>query len=129
MFGRLLTIITLAAAIIVLILLQSTNPSQVGPVGILAVFFLLYVISVGCFTWLFVSGSWLMAQIARPIFFKKPVHRLSVDKGYYFASLVALAPVMLVGMSSVGKLSIYEVGLVILFVVISVFYVQKRMYK
>ena len=46
---------------------------------------------------------------------------------YYYGSVIGLGPVMLVGMSSVGNVGFYESILVLVFVVIGVFYIQKRL--
>ena len=51
---------------------------------------------------------------------------LSLRKAYYFASVMGLAPVMFIGMQSVGEVGFYELVLIILFVGISCMYIAKR---
>ncbi len=125
MFGRSITVVTLFAAILLLILIQTTNPNESGPVGIFAVFFLLYVVFLGASTWLIRIGSEISAYI-RTSLSKKPHSVLSITRSYYIGSVVALAPVMLIGMQSVSTLGFYEVFLVILFEIIGSFYILKR---
>lgn len=126
MFGRVLTVVLLAAAIALSLLLQSTNPSTAGPVGLLAVFFLLYVLLVCVLTWLLFWLGQAVVYLTRPVVLKKPLQPMSMSHAYYYASIIALAPVMLLAMRSVSQLGVYEIVLVILFVAIGVFYVKKR---
>lgn len=109
------------------LILQSTTPTNAGPIGILAVFFLLYVVLIGIVTGLLNVGSSVLAQIAAKFTVKKPLRPISVLRAYYLASVLALAPVMLLAMGSVNQLGIYDIILVLTFVAIGVFYVQKRM--
>lgn len=51
---------------------------------------------------------------------------MTLGRSYYFASVIALAPVMVVGMQSVGEVGLYELLLVILFVGIACVYIAKR---
>ena len=126
MFGRILTVVTLAAAIALSLLLQSTNPSTAGAAGLLAVFFLLYIIFVGVITWLLHWVSTVVVYVARPVALKRPLKALTAGRSYYYASIIALAPTMLLAMQSVSQLGFYEVLLVIVFVAIGIFYVKKR---
>ena len=113
--------------IALLLIMQSTDPNSIGPVGILAVFFLLYVISLGCLTWFLRVVSLVIIQLAQPIRTRKPLEALSLRQSYYLSSILAVAPVMLIGMSSVGQLGMNEIILTLLFVIIGVFYIRKRM--
>lgn len=124
--GRIITVVTLAAAIALLLILQSSSPSTAGPGGVLAVFFLLYCIIAGCLTWLIRVGSWVLVHIANPFRTRRPAEEISLLRAYYFASVAAMGPVMLVGIISVGSIGFYEVALIILFEIISLFYVKKR---
>ena len=126
MFGKVITFVTLLAAVLLLVLLQSTTPTSAGPVGILAVFFLYYVILLGLCTWLLRAGSVVLARLTRPLTVKKPIHPLSFSKSYYLSSFIALGPVMLLGMGSVGHMGFYEILLVVAFVAIGIFYVARR---
>ena len=53
---------------------------------------------------------------------------LSFRRSYYFSTVLAAAPVMLIGLQSVGSVGIYEFILVMLFVVIGCVYIAKRIY-
>ena len=126
MFEKGITIITLAAAIILGGILQSTNPSSIGPVGILAVFFCIYVVAVGLISWSLYVVSHILARF---VVRHKPIgifSGLSMKRAYYFASIFALGPIILLAMGSVGRLGVYEFILVGVLVLIGLFYVQKR---
>lgn len=127
MFGRILTVVTLAAAIILSLIIQSSSPATIGPVGLLAVFFLLYVIFVGVFTWLLYGLSLLISYVLKPIVLKRPLHSLPISHAYYYASVAALIPIILSAIQSVSRVGIYEVILITVFLVISIFYIRKRL--
>ncbi len=126
MFEKGITIITLAAAIVLGGMLQSTNPSSIGPVGILAVFFCIYIVAVGLISWsLYVISHVLSRFVVK----RKSIgifSSLSMRRSYYFASIIALGPVILLAMGSVGRLGMYEFILVGALILIGLFYVQKR---
>lgn len=126
MLGKTLTLVTLASAITLLFIMQVTNPNSAGPAGILAVFFLSYVVIFGLLTRLIHIAGWLAAKLMAPARLRRPVRPLSLPHAAYIASIVAMAPVMLMAISSVGKLGVYEVFLVIAFVGLGIFYVEKR---
>jgi len=128
MFGKIITFITLLAATLLVFVITNYSPSDAGAAGILAVFFLLYIVFVGLFTALIRWSSWIVRQIQRWIKFAhaKTPQELSIQKAYYLASVVALGPVMLVGIGSVGNVHWYEVVLVGFFVAIGYFYIEKR---
>jgi len=128
MFAKIITIMTVIAAGLLIFVMTNYNPTQVGPAGILTVFFLLYVMFVGVFTALIRWSSWIIRLLQRWMKFTraKPPQELSTQKAYYLASVVALAPVMLIGIGSVGSLHWYEVVLVGIFVAIGYFYIERR---
>jgi len=126
MFGRVLTLIVLAAAIALGIMLQSTNPSAIGAGGILVVFFLLYIISVGLCTWIIYVVSHVMAVITQTMFVKYRFNSLTATQAYYYGSVVGLGVVMLIALQSVSTLKLYDYLLVLVFEAIAIFYIKKR---
>jgi hypothetical protein len=70
--------------------------------------------------------SKLISKISVYFTVKKPVQPLSLRRSYYFSSVISLAPVMLIGMQSVGEVEVYDVLLVTLFIVIACVYILKR---
>ncbi len=126
MFDRIITTVLLAAIIALLFLLQSTNPSTSSPGVILSVFVLLYIILFVFVIWLLRSANWILRKLTYPIVVKKPFVELSQSRAAYLASVIAIAPIMLMAMASVGRLGLYEIFLVIIFVALGIFYVERR---
>ena len=72
-------------------------------------------------------GSRLIAKFSASLTVKRPFRVVSLKQSYYYASIIALAPVMLIGMQSVSGINVYDVLLVIFFVAIGVVYISRRM--
>lgn len=123
MLGKVLGIATLAAFVLLSAIMQVTSPSTIHPLGILAVFILLYLLALGTLTFLLVG-------IHRVIVAFMPSHRkgkhFTVQTAYYYASVLALAPVMIIGMRSIGRSGLYDVALVVVFELVACFYISKR---
>jgi len=126
MLAKAITIGTIIAGIGLAFVLHSV-PLATGPVGILAVFFLLYVVFVGVLAWGGYAIGWVIEKLARQMTVRRPLARVSLLHSYYLASVVALGPIILLGINTVSRVGLYEFGLVALFVSIGIFYVQKRL--
>lgn len=126
MLARFISLGGIIAAIILLFFVSSSTPVSAGPLGILVVFLCLYVLLL-CSLTLFLWGLHrLIAKLLAPFTVRRPIRPVSLQRSYYFSSILALGPVMLVGMQSVGGIGPYEFGLVVLFVVIGCVYIAKR---
>ena len=126
MLGKALVISLTAAIMLLIVVLQTTTPATIGPLGVLFVFILMYVSVLCVLTFVLFAVSTLLARVSASMTVKRPLQPLRLGKAYYFASVIALAPVMLIGMQSVGEVSFYEVLLIILFIAISCVYIAKR---
>lgn len=124
----LLVISPLVFAVLLGGLLSFTDPASVGSVGVLVVFILMYLL---CLSMLFV-----VLHFGVRLFMKKRLAGKSTGyvlgtmydarKAYYVASVVAFIPVVLTAMRSFTEVHVWDIGLVVLLVVIAVFYVIKR---
>lgn len=126
MLGKILSIGTAVAAIGLVLLLNLTTPVQAGPVGILVFFICAYIVGLGLVTLTLHGGSRLLSRLLAPLAVKRPFPVMPVRRAYYYASFIAFAPVMLVGMQSVGGISVYDVLLIAAFVVIGCIYISRR---
>lgn len=126
MLGKVIVISTAVAAVLLILLLQATSPSTAGPLGLLAVFFLVYVIMLGAITELLWLGSRFFQLVARKFTSKRPPGRLSLARAYYFSTILALAPVMALAMQSIGSLGGYEIILIIAFISVGLLYISRR---
>lgn len=101
------------------VLLNRTNPLDVGPAGILLVFGLAYVF-ISCA--LYLALTLVMMLLAYFI----AIQTVSKRKLYYLSSIIALAPVFLLALNSIGQLEVKDFVLVLALVCFACFYVVKR---
>jgi hypothetical protein len=99
--------------------LNRTNPLDVGPAGILLVFGLVY---------LFASSALylLLTLVILILAYFVTINMGSKRKMYYLASIIALLPVFLLALNSIGQLEIKDFVLVISLIGLACFYVVKR---
>lgn len=125
MFTRIIAAMTVVSILLLGVLLFTTSPSKIGPLGILFFFVLMYLSALGVLTF-FIWGSCALLSKAtgkgdRPQF-KKP----SLRQSYYRGSVIALVPFMLIAMYTVGSIGVYQILLIFTFVVIAWIYVTNR---
>lgn len=116
----------MASAVGLAVLLQMTTPATIGPLGILLVFVLMYIAALGVLTFLFIAINRLTLKFMGVLDSRKTHTPMSLTRAYYFASVMALAPVMIIGMQSVGQVGLYEFLLVVIFLIVASVYVAKR---
>lgn len=68
--------------------------------------------------------SWLGRRVV--VLSRKPLQPLTLARSYYFSTILALGPVMLLAMASIGSLGFYETLLVVIFLVVGTLYISKR---
>ncbi len=113
MVNRLLILISFVLSAVLLAMMNFTTPTDAGPLGVLLFFTTLYVI-------LFTVAAGLVA-----IFFRiKKRSKLGV-KGYAFAGVIALAPIILLVMRPFIGFSIGAVAAAVVFEVIGCFLISK----
>jgi len=127
MFGRLVAVGSLVSVASLVCLLSITKPSTVGPFGILLVFVFMYMSALGMLILLLLGVNRVIIRIAALlVVVKKPIMPLTLRRSYYYASALALAPVMFIGMQSVGEVGFYDIVLISIFVVVACMYISKR---
>ena len=107
-----ISIIGLAALIVMLTLV---SPTEIGPLGVLLFFTTIYVVTFGVNT--------LLLQTFVYFAFKRSVLR---NKDYLYSAVLSFAPIMLLMARSFGAISLWTVGLIILFIFLAEFLVAKR---
>lgn len=109
----------MASSFVLLVLLwHLTTPLSSGPLGILAVFVLIYVFFTALFIVVTGAASFAAARLGR-----KGLHG---RRRYYVSSVLGLLPVLYLTLLSMGGASAWGVGLVVLFVTLMLFYVLRR---
>ena len=126
MVGKLLVIIGIASGVILAVILNTTTPATAGAFGILAVFVFTYLVIVSITTFVLYGLSRLYAFLSNMFVVRRPVEVLALQKSYYYATIIALAPVIIIGMLSVGEVGVYESALISLLVLLGCIYVTKR---
>ena len=126
MLRRVLVVMTAVSIAMLFLLLTTTTPSTAGPLGILSFFVCMYIAALGVLTFLFKGISFLTSRISFLKTRKIGGRPLSLRQSYYRASVMALAPVMLIAMQSVGEVGVYQLLLVMIFIVVAWLYVINR---
>lgn len=126
MLGKVVIVSVVMAFAALALLLTTTEPAAIGPLGILLVFICMYVSVLGVLTFLLYGGSRVLSKVAGSFTVKRPIQPMVFRRAYYFSSVLALAPVMIVGMQSVGGVGVYELLLIGIFELIACIYIAKR---
>lgn len=127
MLHKILVIAGILASAGLLYVLNFTTPSGAGATGVLSVFLLSYVVLVSI-----TSGFifWTYKLIKRVFYSDTNAiydpSEFSFKQSYYYASIIALGPVLLVSLKSVGKAGISEALLVVFLLVLGCIYVSRQ---
>lgn len=127
MLQRTLIITTLVSLCVLLLLLTTTTPATAGPFGILVIFLSAYLAFVGVISFFLFGCGRVLRFLLSGFRLRRPFEPWSLRRCYYYATVLALAPVMLIGLQSVGGAGVYGVALVLLFEVIGCLYITKRL--
>lgn len=121
---RIAIVVGCVATGVVLLLLNVTTPSGIGPFGVLLFLATVYIALV---SFLYVGLSTFWATL-RTILRIRTTSKGQVShmKLYYFSSVLALVPVILLGIQSVGGVKLSDILLVVIFEVLACLYVYKR---
>ena len=126
MLKRIILAITIVSLCLLVFLLNVTTPSTAGPFGILLIFIFAYLSSLGAVTFFLYGVSRVISHLSIVFVARRPIEPLTFKRSYYFSTIIATAPILLVGLQSVGADGFYESLLVLIFVIIGCVYVSKR---
>lgn len=107
------------------LLLQLTTPATIHPIGILMVFVSIYLLVLGALTFFMFWGSRLYARILSSMTAKQ-YRTANLVTTYQYATVVSLAPVMLLAMRTVGAVNPSDILFVVIFVSLACFYIWRR---
>lgn len=125
MLAKILTGSGLVSAGLLLILLTTTTPSSAGAFGILCIFILGYTAILALMTFtLWITGR-LVSRLGRATH-RRNSYNISLKKSYYFSTILALGPIIMISLQSVGGVGVYEVLLIVLFTILGCIYVYRR---
>ena len=128
MLQRIIASITVVSLCLLALMLVLTTPASAGPFGLLVIFISAYLTALGLISFFLYGITRIIGYVSAGFTVKKPFQPLSFRRAYYFSTILAAVPVMLIGLQSVGSIGIYEIILVLLFEVIGCIYIAKRIY-
>lgn len=126
MFSKILILTGLAAAGLLLYIVNSITPSEAGASGIFAVFILGYVVLLSLITFFIWFVLMLVRKLGEGSDISRRVAGLTLVKTYYYSSVFSLGVVILVSLQSIGTVGFREYLLVTLLVLLGCLYVTKR---
>lgn len=127
MLPRILATITLASLCVLSLMLTFTSPATAGPFGLLVIFITAYLTFVGLISFFLFGINRLIVMVSAGMTVRKPLGQMQFKRAYYFSTVLAAAPVMLIGLQSVRSIGIYEIALVIIFEIVACLYVSKQL--
>lgn len=113
---RLIPVLSLASVVVLLLMLNFTTPTGVGPLGVLVFFVAIYLLMFGIFT--------LLVKFFGRILGRKPSR-----KQYFYSVVLAFGPIMLLLAQSLGSMSFLTIGLMVVFEFLACFLIKKRFQK
>ncbi|MBQ3468088.1 hypothetical protein IJH19_00895 [Candidatus Saccharibacteria bacterium] len=113
MVNRTIFLATLVAAAGIVFMMNFFAPMDLGPLGVLLFFTMVYVVLFGICT--------LLVRIFAGIANKGEMRK----RDYIYAAIIALGPLMLLMVQSFGSFSLWTTSLVVIFVCLACFMVKK----
>jgi len=126
MLPRIIATLSLASLISLSVMLTFTTPASAGPFGLLVIFITAYLTFIGLISFFLFGISHLITSISTGMTIRKPITVMPFRRAYYFSTVLAAAPVMLIALQSVRTIDVYELLLVIIFEVVACVYVSRR---
>lgn len=126
MFAKILLFVGVVAVAILGYVLTTMSPVDAGATGVLAVFLLSYILSVVVLTFLFYVIHKIILKL---LFSDRTGHvsdEVSLRRAYYYSSILALGPVILVSLRSVGKVGVGELVLIAALLLIGCLYISRQ---
>jgi hypothetical protein len=126
MLPRIIATTSLVSLCVLSALLTFTTPATAGPFGLLVLFISAYLTFLGLISFFLYGINRLIVSLVSGMAARKPLKPMTFRRAYHFSVVLAAAPVMLIGMQSVRSIGIYELLLVIIFEVIAIIYISRR---
>ena len=127
MLPRILATVSLASLVVLSLMLTFTSPAPAGPFGLLVIFVSAYLSFVGMISFFLFGMNRLIIMVSSGMAVQKRLGAMEFRRAYYFSTVLAAAPVMLIGLQSVQSVGFYEIALVLIFEFVACLYVSKRM--
>jgi hypothetical protein len=128
MLPRVIAALSIASLCLLSLMLTFTSPSTTGPFGLLMLFISAYLTFVGLISFFLFGVNRLIIMVSKGTTLRKPIRPMEFRRAYYFSTVLAAAPVLIIGLQSVVRVGIYEVILVLIFEIVALIYVSRRMH-
>lgn len=112
---RVVLIISIMGLAALILMLNNTSPTEIGPLGVLVFFTTLYAVIFGIVS--------LIMQAFYRLAIKRETFR---GKDYLYAAVIAFGPIMVLMARSFGVINIWTIGLIFMFILLAEFLVMKR---
>lgn len=109
---HLIPVLSLLAAVVLLLMLNFTTPAGVGAFGVLIFFIACYIVVLGI--------SLMLVGV-----FTKILGKTMGKRSYLYAAVIAFGPIMLLLVQSLGALNPLTVGIIVLLVFVVCFLINK----
>lgn len=113
--NRVIYLVSITGLAALLLMLNFTSPTEIGPLGVLLFFTTIYLVSFGLIT--------LVWQAFKTIGLKQPKLK---NKDYLYTAVLSFGPIMLLMARSFGAVNLWTVGLIVSFLTLAEFLVYKR---
>ena len=113
--SRAIIIISIIGLAALIMMLNLSSPTEIGPFGVLLFFTTLYVVIFG-----FVS---LIMRLFYRFAMNREVFR---NKDYLYAAVISFGPIMVLMARSFGAINFWTIGLILIFLFLTEFLVMKR---
>lgn len=114
--NRIVLALSLAGLAALILILRFTSPAEVGPLGVLLFFTTIYATIFGIIV--FLMKTFYKVALKRKIF---------RNKDYLYAAAAAFGPIMLLMARSFGALTVWVIGLIVIFLFLVEFLIYKRL--
>lgn len=121
MLKKIIAATTLAGALGALAIVYLTTPATIHPIGLLVFFICVYAVVLGGVAALLFGLQHLYKQIA-----PRQHTPVTLVGAYEYATVIALGPVILLALQTVGRVRLIDVLLTTIFVILGCFYVSRR---
>lgn len=113
-----------------LLVVNLTNPSGAGPLGMLAVLLLIYVFSYSIVVGLAMVSSYVYQLIVlnkyrRPVLLER--QQAALRKSLAICAVYAATPMLLFSLNSLGQISLVDIILIATIELVAVFYISRKL--
>ena len=128
MISKIIFAVSIISGAGILWILNFTTPSSVGPLGVLGLFILAYIVFAQIIVFL-LYGSSRIFSLVKTTFAKEsvsPKKEHSLMFYYKYSLALAMAPLVIIAQQSVGSVGVFELILILIIEIIACVYISKR---